>query len=245
MGVTDRRQYDASFREGFPTATHWRWIGAVGGVIMIAAIAFLSGRASAPISKATPQTQTISVPAAGASRMENGVPVGYSQSQPAAIAAATNYTQFAAGPLLVQPDKYRAAIATLAAPQAKDKLLAEYESGVASTQNATQIISNTSRGIKVAVNAYPLAYHVNNYSSSVSEISIWYLAIIGQDGQQAPSQAWVTMTIDLEWTNGDWKVTADGSSPGPVPVLGQAPVQTKDLPPQLQAYQLYSYAPGS
>ncbi len=245
MSAADRRNYDSSFREGFPTPGQWRGIIAVGIALVIAVVAFFVGRATVPVAKATPQTETITVPATGASRSENGVPVGYPQTQPGAIAAATNFTQFIGGPLFLQPDKYRAALATLAAPEAKDKLLREAEGNAASQQNATQIISNASRGVAVSIGAYPLAYHVNNYSPSASEISVWYVALLGEDGQVTPSQVWATVTVDLEWTNGDWKVTSDGTSDGPVPVLTQAPLQTKQLPPQLRDYKVYSYAPGS
>jgi hypothetical protein len=245
MGVADRHQYDARFREGFPSPAQWRWVAGIVAAVAIALLAFWLGRTSAPISKATPQTQPVTVPASGASRTENGVPVGYQQSQPGAIAAATNFTQFLGGPLFLQPDKYRAGLGTLAAPEAKDKLLKEAEGNAASQQNSTQIITNASRGVPVSIGAYPLAYHVNNYSPAVSEISVWYVALLGEDGQLAPSQVWATVTVDLEWTNGDWKVTSDGTTDGPVPVLTQAPVQTKQLPPQLHNYKLYSYAPGA
>src|ERR1700694_5098370 len=103
MSVADRRNYDASFREGFPKPTQWRGILALGLALVIGLVAFLVGRATAPVAKATPQTQTITVPATGASRTENGVPVGYAQTQPGAIAAATNFTQFIGGPLFLQP----------------------------------------------------------------------------------------------------------------------------------------------
>ncbi len=245
MSVADRRNYDASFREGFPTPTQWRGILALGLALVIGLVAFLAGRATAPVAKATPQTQTITVPATGASRTENGVPVGYAQTQPGAIAAATNYIQFIGGPLVLQPDKARAALGTLAAPESKQKLLGEFEANLSSLQNSTQLVANAARGVKVSIGSYPIAYRVNNYSSTVTEVSVWAVAVLAEDGQLAPSQAWTTFTVDLEWTNGDWKVTSDGSTPGPAPVQAGAAVQTKDLPTQLRDFKVYSYAPGA
>ena len=239
------RQYDDSFREGFPSPEQRRWIFVLIAAVVLAAVGFLIGRATAPISQATPQTQTGTVPATGASRTENGVPVGYQQTQAGATAAATNYTQFLGGPLFLQPDKYRAALRTLAAAEAKQKLLQEAEGNAASQQNASQIITNAAKGIRVSIAAYPLAYHVNNYSSTVAEVGVWYVSVVGEDGQVAASQVWATMTVDLEWTNGDWKVTADGTTDGPVPAATQSGVQTKQLPTQLRDYKLYGYAPGS
>ena len=245
MGVARQRQYDDRFREGFPSPEQRRWIVVAAGALVIAVLAFVIGRATAPISKATPQTETVTVPATGAARTENGVPVGYQQTQPGAIAAATNYAQFLGGPLFLQPEKYRTALATLAAPEAKQKLLQEAEGNAASQQNASQIITNAAKGTPVSIAAYPLAYNVNNFSPTVAEVSVWYVSVIGVEGQVTPSQVWATMTVDLEWTNGDWKVTADGTTDGPVPVTTQGAVQTKQLPTQLRNYKLYSYAPGA
>jgi hypothetical protein len=212
--------------------------------LVVLGLGFLVGRASAPKGTSTVAGSTTASAAPGASRAENGVPVGYLRTREGAVAAATNFAKFAGGPLILQPDKFRAAIGSLAAPESKTKLLNEYETGLAATQNSTQIITNAGRGVKVAVNAYPLAYHVANFSSNVSEVNVWYLTVLAQDGQAAPAQSWVTMTVDLEWTDGDWKVTSDGSAPGPVPLLGQAPVQTKQLPTQLSDYQVYGYLAG-
>ena len=245
MGVARQRQYDERFREGFPSPEQRRWIGIAVVAILLAVVAFLIGRATAPITKATPQTQTVTVPATGASRTENGVPVGYQQSKAGATAAATNYIQFIGGPMILEPEKARAALGTLAAPESKQKLLTEFESNLASIQNSTQLVANAARGTKVSVGSYPLAYHVNNYSSTVAEVSIWSVSVVAVDGQLTPTQAWATLAIDLEWTDGDWKVTSDGTTSGPVPVSVAAPVQTKQLPPQLRDYQLFSYAPGS
>jgi hypothetical protein len=214
--------------------------------LVILGLGFVVGRASAPKGASSAAIGSAAAPASpGASRVENGVPVGYQRSQQGAIAAATNYTRFLGGPLILQPENARSAMTTLAAPESKDKLLKELEGNLAGIQNGSQIITNAARGVKVAVASYPLAYHVNNYSSTVAEVSIWSMAVLGEDGQLAPTQAWDTITVDLEWTNGDWKVTSDGTIPGPAPALTQAGPQTKQLPTQLKDYQTYSYAPAS
>ena len=212
--------------------------------LVILGLGFLVGRASAPKAATSPSAGSATASAApGASRVENGVPVGYQRTQVGAVAAATNYTQALSGALLLEPDQYRAAVGTVAAPESKSKLLQDAETSLAAEQNNLQLVTLAHRGVKVAISSYPLAYHVNNYSPTVAELSIWTVSIVGEDGQLAASQAWNTMTVDLEWTNGDWKETSVGSTPGPVPVLGQGPVQTKDLPQQLSSYQLYRYAP--
>ena len=241
-GMARGRQFDDRYREG--SSVNARLIAAIVGVALLIAIAFYLGRASVPTghagSAATPATSSGN----GATRTENGVPVGYPRSQLGAISAATNYTQALSGQLLLQPDQYRSAVGTASAPEAKEKLLQDAEKSLVAAQNNLQLITLASRGVKVSVASYPLAYHVNNYSSTIAEISLWTVSIVAEDGQLAPSQAWNTTTVDLEWTNGDWKETSVGSSDGPVPLLGQAPVQSKELPQQLRDYHLYGYAPG-
>jgi hypothetical protein len=233
------RQYDERYREGSPMALRLGGLGLIALVIL--GLGFLAGRASAP--KATTAGPATTATAPGASRTENGVPVGYSQTRTGAVSAATNFTRFLTGPLVLHPDGYRAALGTLAAPEAKTKLLGEAETSLATIQNNLQIVTNAARGVQVSIGAYPLAYHVNNYSPTVTEVSVWAVGVIAEDGQLAPSQSWQTVTVDLEWTNGDWKVTADGTTPGPVPALVQSPLQTKDLPQQLRDYSVYDSAP--
>ncbi|MEA2668777.1 MAG: hypothetical protein QOJ33_1711, partial [Chloroflexota bacterium] len=99
-----------------------RRAGAALVAVLLLGLAFWVGRSNAP----TARTGAVATPAtsagAGAARIQDGVPVGYTRSQAGAIAAATNYTQALSGQLLLQPDQYRAAILAVAAPEAKDKL---------------------------------------------------------------------------------------------------------------------------
>ena len=58
----------------------------------------------------------------GPTHVVNGVPVGYAHTQAGAVAAATNYLVTFNGPLVTQPDKYRAAVDEMALPDVRNTL---------------------------------------------------------------------------------------------------------------------------
>jgi hypothetical protein len=47
--------------------------------------------------------------------------------------------------------------------------------------------------------------------------------------QGAPRQAWRTVTVDLAWERGDWRIDGWAAQAGPTPALGfDAPVASSD-----------------
>lgn len=180
----------------------------------------------------------------GATRLVNGVPAGYPHTRAGAVAAATNFVVLGASDLILDPARYRAAIAEMAAPEDRQRLVTLAEENVDAFQNQLQMVSDAAHGIAVVIRAVPLTYQLQAYTPQSATVDIWTLQLRAVDGVLAPTDLWVTETIVLEWVGGDWKMADVGDQPGPTTLPSMAAPQTLALPAQLRTYQEYRYAAG-
>jgi hypothetical protein len=223
-----------------------RWAlvaGAALAAVALLAVGFGVGRASAP-SAGAGGARVVNVQSGpGPTHVVNGVPVGYAHTEAGAVAAATNYLMVIGGPLDTQPDKYRAAIRTLSAPEARQKQLSDAEKTLTGIQDATGLATYRSQGRAVAERAVPLAYHVDSDNGDTVHVSIWAESFTAVDGVLPMRETWTTSRVTVEWTGGDWRLSDLGAptadSFGPVPVVVQASNVTTSLPPQLGEYRSY------
>jgi hypothetical protein len=223
-----------------------RWLkiggGVLAGVVLLAA-GFGIGRLSAPAAGGGQQARVSGQSGPGPWRVENGVPVGYAHTPEGAVAAATNYLTVIDGPMLTQPERYRAAIDGLAAPDSKSKLRSTGERQLATFQTTMGMADYVQQGRQVILRAIPLTYHIDGYDGTAARVSIWAEALLAVDGVLSPRVNWATSTYALEWVAGDWKLTDTGGSQsgtdGPVPLVTQQSTQTSGLPPQLKDYKGY------
>jgi hypothetical protein len=196
------------------------------------------GRMSAPL----PTSPHIPAQVAGATRMTSDVPVGYGRTRDGAVAAATNYTSVLAGPLILDPTRYRVAEKVIASPSVLARLTEEGEQAIAAVDRSAGAITEAKHGVRVVIRYTPIAYRLTAYDDGHATVSIWGLWLVGVQGTLAPTETWSTRTVVLEWIGGDWKLADSSTSPGPTPRAGQQPAQTSELPPQLSDFKEYAHA---
>jgi len=217
----------------------WVLIGAavLGGAALLAT-GFGLGRASAPTTGAARGATAAGQAGPGPSRVVNGVPVGYAHTE-AGAAAATNFLMVMGGSLIAQPDKYRSAISTMAAPTTRSRQLGAADQDMA----AVGLVGYAQQGKRTLARAVPLAYHVDQYSDDRAQVSIWAEGFIGVDGVLPMSETWSTSVMTVEWTGGDWRLLTIGrptpQSKGPVPVISQPSIQGPALPGQVTTFTEY------
>jgi hypothetical protein len=227
-----------------------RW--ALAGIAALAAlvllvVGFSAGRASVPgVRPGTVNDYAGPGPnGPGPTRTVNGVPLGYAHTQAGAVAAATNFLMVVDGPLVTQPDKYRKAIDTLAAPEARSQQLSDAETTMTVLQQGAGMLAYAQQGRQVIFRAVPLAYHVDQYADSGTRVSIWAESITAADGALSLRETWTTSMVTVTWTGVDWRLARieppSASSEGPVPLTNQAPLLNRDLPAQLKSYRSYGY----
>ncbi|HXM56697.1 MAG TPA: hypothetical protein VOB72_14970 [Candidatus Dormibacteraeota bacterium] len=207
------------------------------------AIGRASAPAAGPTSSAISATPTPAGP--GPTHVVNGVPVGYAHTEAGAVAAATNFLMVVDGPLITQPDRYRSAIDTLSAPEARAKQRQNAEKDMDALQGAASLLTYAEQGRQVVFRVVPLAYHLDRYSDGGSRVSIWAEGLSAVDGVLSIRETWTTSSVTVRWIGDDWRLLGidppSASSEGPVPLTDQPPLLSPNLPAQLKSYRSYEH----
>lgn len=222
----------------------WRPAALAALALILLAIAFLIGRASAR------GGSTSSGPNAGPggampgpARVVNGVPVGYAHSPQGAVAAATNYGVALAGPLFLDDARREAAIRQIGTSSYVKRTLPA-AAAAARQLKATPVGQGLRQGAGTLYQGAPLAYRVVSYTPDVARVEIWSLALLGNDAGVDPQATFGTTTTTLRW-EGDWKFDTASTQSGPTPGLarGQTPTPGSAFLPRTRPLKEFRYAP--
>jgi hypothetical protein len=242
-------------------------------MVLVAMVLFLGGlvvgrasmtraRAAAPAAapattaapSATAPATAARAPAASSSEVgpravRAGVGVGYARTEQGAVAAAANYTRALSSDLILDDAKRRAAIGTLAAPEAKARLQKTFDQAVASLRSGLGVTGAAARDTQVLMRATLVGWRVVDYDNRTAKVAIWVTSVagsLGQTSQPAPiREGWGTTTVQLRWAGGDWKQVDSTTVDGPVPIADVSPpTAAPELVDQASQFKEFTYAPG-
>ena len=168
------------------------------------------GREAADEPRPTPPAEE-----AGPAGEAAGVPVGFGADEPGAVAAAVAYATASQRWLYFTDDEIEAAVAEIATPVAAARLA---EDVVADISMARDQLGQSRGPIWWLVR--PLAWRVEDFRDSEARVSVWTVTILSAAGVAAPQSEFLTVTLDLSWTDGDWRVDGVRDTPGPTPITG-------------------------
>jgi hypothetical protein len=223
------------------------------GAVAPATTAAVAPAASAPttaVPQATTAPQAAAAPATGVGprRVTQGVGVGYAHSQHGAVAAAANYTRALSSTLILDTAKRRAAIDTLAAPEARARLQKTFDQAVASIRAGLGVSGSAGDGAEVLLRATPVGWRVEHYDKGTARVAIWVTSVggsVGGSGSAPVREGWGTTTVSLRWVGNDWKQVASTTTDGPVPIADVAPpTAAGELVSKANEFKEFSYAPG-
>jgi hypothetical protein len=222
----------------------------VGGATATTAPAATAPSASSPA--ATPGTAAAPAEAAasrvGPRRWEGAVGVGYERSQQGAVAAAANDTRVLSSDLILDTTRRRAAIDTLAAPEAKARLQQTFDQAVVSLRQGLGVGDGASDSAQVLLRAIPVGWRVEAYDDRTATVAIWVTSVGGSVGGTVAApvrEGWGTTTVKLRWAGDDWKQVDSTTTDGPVPIADVAPpTAAGELVDQANEFKEFSYAPG-
>ena len=204
-----------------------------------------SGSPATAASNGTAPTNAATTVAAGNGGPRSvvaGVPVGYSHDQLGASSAASQFAITLAGPLLLHPDQYDAAVTEMAVPGTTSALLAAADQSSTGLEGHLHFQADAKAGSIVSIKTLPLSYHVVSYTDQVAVVSVWLLGVMAADGKQPPFEVWSTGSYTLEWSNGDWRLASPPTATnGPVPVPEGDSSTDPALPDQLKTFSGYTY----
>jgi hypothetical protein len=205
--------------------------------------------AATPDSTAAPRAEAAATSGVGPRRLEHGVGVGYAHSQQGAVAAAANYTRALSSALILDTARRRAAIDTLAAPEARARLQRTFDQAVASLRAGLGVSGPAGDRAQVLLRATPVGWRVDQYTKGAARVAIWVTSVggsLGGDSGTVPvREGWGTTTVSLRWVDGDWKQVRSTTTDGPVPIADVAPpTAAGELVSKANEFKEFTYAPG-
>lgn len=180
---------------------------------------------TAAASSAPPISVTSPYSAGQATSTAGGVPVGYPHTTSGAEAAAANYVVAFNSAVMVSPSARDRLVNAIADPAIASSLEGQFDAAYAQidTTYGLTTAGAAPAGQTFVERAAPVGVSVVSTSGNTATISVWTVTLAGLAGansQHAVSEDWVTVTVTLNWTHGDWKWFSFQSAEGPAPLGG-------------------------
>jgi hypothetical protein len=147
-------------------------------------------------------------------RAPGELPVGWARSEDGARGAGVTVAGAYQGWLYLSDEALAASVTAVATPDAAERLVAELTGEVRLVRDALAV----ARG-QVWWAVRPLAARVLRFSPEAATVAVWVLSVLSAVGVAAPQSSWSTLTVELAWVGGDWRVDELSRRPGPTPVL--------------------------
>lgn len=144
-----------------------------------------------------------------------GVPVGFAGDEQGAVAAAVAYATASQRWLYFTDEEIAAAVAEIATPVAAPRLAQDVVADVSMARDQL----GASQG-RIWWLVRPLAWRVEDFRDPEARVSVWTVTILSAAGVAAPQSEYLTVTLDLAWVDGDWRVDSVRDAPGPTPITG-------------------------
>ncbi|MEU8869003.1 hypothetical protein [Streptomyces umbrinus] len=223
-------------------------------VLLIAAIAFANrgGGDSGSDESGGDKTKSAPTAATGDQPVETkagGIPSGFAHNQQGAESAAANYSVVLVSADILKPARRGEIVQQVfvadkvAALQAKlDKAYSkEFLSNVGLDENG-----NAAAGQTYVSRTMPVGTKVTDHSADAATVEVWCTGVFGtagDDSKNPVSNDWFTMTLQLRWADGDWKVDSFSQKSGPAPVNGDNKVSTsEEISKAVEEYGGFTYA---
>ena len=210
-------------RQPSPPSRRTAIIAAVAVIVLVAAVLLVrvtGDDSPSPDGSDTPPAvesprPTTPVGATGPAGEVAGVPVGFAADEAGAVAAAVAYATASQRWLYFTDAEIEAAIAEIASPVAAPRLT---EDVVADVSMARDQLAQAQGRTWWLVR--PLAWRVDDLRDTEARVSVWTVTILSAAAVAAPQSEFLTVTLDLAWVDGDWRVDGVRDTPGPTPISG-------------------------
>jgi hypothetical protein len=223
-------------------------------VLLIAAIAFANrgGDDSGSSDAGGDKAESAPTAASGTQPVETkagGIPSGFAHDQQGAQSAAANYSVVLVSADILKPARrgeivQRVFVADKVS-ELEDRLNKTYDKAfldkVGLDENGTAPTGST-----YVSRTMPVGTKVTNYSDSSATVQVWCSGVFGMAAENSTNPVtndWFTMTLQLRWADGDWKVDTFTQKDGPAPVNGDNKVSTsEEISKAVEEYGGFTYA---
>ncbi|MER7055399.1 hypothetical protein [Streptomyces sp. NPDC000351] len=105
---------------------------------------------------------------------------------------------------------------------------------------------STPKGYTFVSRTSPIGTKLTEGSADNATVEVWCSGLLGLAGQNSTApvtSSWFTITMDLEWINGDWKIVTHSQKDGPAPIPGDDRASSADeMAKAVQEYGGFTYA---
>ncbi len=223
-----------------------RRLAAIVLLLGVAGLAFAVGRAAAtPVAAgsapaAAPNTAATPAPPTEGGHVVDGVPLGYTDDQQGAVAAATAFATALSGPLALTPDAYRRAVTAMAAPNAVAHLAEAAAQQTSFLDSSAHLPSLAAAGVPVILRCVALSYQVEALTALNASVRVWSVTFMAAGGHLVTTAVWATIEYRLLWVGSDWRLErSQVIDVGWAPASVQPTPATSDMPGQLHEYREY------
>jgi len=192
--------------------------GAIAAMVVIGALLVALGspdRGKASDSPVDSVRPTVPVGVAGPVAEEAGLPAGFAHDRDGATAAAIAYATAPQRWLYFTDDEIVAAVEAIATPVAGPRLSEEV---VTDVRTARERLGESPGRVWWLVR--PMAWRIESFTPDEASVSVWTVTVLSAEEVAAPQCEWITVTVDLAWIEGDWRVDGVRDTPGPTPMTG-------------------------
>ncbi|MGW1624119.1 hypothetical protein [Streptomyces sp. NPDC002172] len=229
-------------------------------VLLIAAIAFANRGGNDTPSNSTDTGSTgngggpatSSTAASGTKPVEtksDGIPTGYAHSAQGAQSAAANYaTALGSDGMFITATRH-SIVQTVADPSVINSMQSGFDADYSADFLKKAGLGTDGRaptGSTFVNRTLPAGTKVTAYSDAAATVAVWCNGLFGMAGEKSTNPVtsnWFTITMKLNWSDGDWKVLESSQTTGPTPVSGDNPVSgTDEISKAVQEFGGFTYA---
>ncbi|MER6354188.1 hypothetical protein ABT186_20725 [Streptomyces sp. NPDC001634] len=207
-------------------------------VLLIAAIAFANrGGGSSSNDDGGNKAQSAPTAASGTRPVESksgGIPAGFAHDQQGAQSAAANYAVVLVSADILKPARrseiLQQVFVSTQVPALEAKFNQAYSKDFLNKVGLDEN-GNPTAGHTYVSRTMPIGTKTTQYSNTTATVEVWCTGVFGTAGEDSTnpvSSDWFTMTLQLRWSGGDWKVDSFSQKEGPAPVNGDNKVSTSD-----------------
>ncbi|AJE41390.1 membrane protein [Streptomyces nodosus] len=222
-------------------------------VLLIAAIAFANrGGGDSPSDGAHGKRTPAPTAASGTRPVQsktNDIPSGFAHDEQGAQSAAANYAVALVSADILKPARRSEIVQQVFVPDQvsalEDKLNKAYNKDFLDKIGLDEN-GNPAAGHTYVSRAMPIGTKTPQYADTAATVEVWCTGVFGTAGEDSTnpvSSDWFTMTLQLRWSGGDWKVDTFSQKSGPAPVNGDNKISTSgEISKAVEEFGGFTYA---
>ncbi|MFD3953212.1 hypothetical protein ACFZAK_22340 [Streptomyces albidoflavus] len=247
----DEDTYDTARRSMRPSRSLITVVGVV--VLLIAAIAFANQNTDTPDNPsdargpaASPTSPTGTKPV---DTQTSGIPTGHPQTKQGAESAAANYAVALGSAEMFGEERRSQILETIIVPSEvqrfRDSLDKAYSKPLFQNLGLREDGSSP-EGLTFVSRTTPIGTTAAKYTDTKATLSVWCSGLLGMAGETSTNpvtSSWFTITMELHWVDGGWKIFTHSQKDGPAPVPGDERAATsEEIAKAVEGYGGLTYA---